>query len=196
MSHRHRDYGLLRPPGPRLLRSLALHFVNRHAHGGKRSIYAELNLTSMVDMLTILVVFLLQTFSASGELFAHNANVKLPISNNYVEISQMPLVVVSHEGVAFKGEPKETSRDLAVGKPKERLDKLGAALEDERTQYLKRYPKEKDTFSGPIMIYMDLNVPSHSLIRVVSTCTAEQYSNVKFLVEEKPVNPAPSTPSP
>lgn len=36
--------------------------------GGKKSVGAELNLTAMVDMLTTIVVFLLQSFAASGDL--------------------------------------------------------------------------------------------------------------------------------
>lgn len=69
--------GLLRPPGARLLRFVGLHFARKQKHGGKRSVYAELNLTSMVDMLTILVVFLLQTFSASGELLQSKPGIKI-----------------------------------------------------------------------------------------------------------------------
>ena len=59
---RHR---LMHRPGPRLKTMAPLAFV-KAGSGGRKSGYAELNLTSMVDMLTILVVFLLQTFSASG----------------------------------------------------------------------------------------------------------------------------------
>ena len=57
--------GLMKKPGPRLRKYAPLKFVRSGGHG-KKSGYAELNLTLMVDMLTILVVFLLQTFSASG----------------------------------------------------------------------------------------------------------------------------------
>lgn len=69
--------GLLRPGGARLLRSIPLRFARKQKHGSKRSVYAELNLTSMVDMLTILVVFLLQTFSASGELLQQKPNLEI-----------------------------------------------------------------------------------------------------------------------
>lgn len=69
--------GLLRPGGARLLRAIPLRFARKQKHGTKRSVYAELNLTSMVDMLTILVVFLLQTFSASGELLQQKPNLKI-----------------------------------------------------------------------------------------------------------------------
>ncbi len=36
--------------------------------GGKKSGFVSLNLTPMVDMFTILVVFLIQLFKASGEV--------------------------------------------------------------------------------------------------------------------------------
>ena len=36
--------------------------------GGKKSGFTELNLTAMVDMFTVIVIFLLQTFSGEGEI--------------------------------------------------------------------------------------------------------------------------------
>ena len=63
MSDRGKIEGLIEPPGPRLKKNIDLKFVRAAAHG-KKTMYAELNLTSMVDMLTILTVFLLMTFSA------------------------------------------------------------------------------------------------------------------------------------
>src|SRR5438309_9299708 len=94
--------GLMRKPGPRLKVYAPLKFVRSAGHG-KRSTYAELNLTSMVDMLTILVVFLLQTFSASGELLSVQKNIVLPEALNFRDLEQAPIIAVSKDAVTLDG---------------------------------------------------------------------------------------------
>ena len=57
----------------------------------------------MVDMLTILTVFLLQTFSASGELVQVNKNIVLPQAQNFTQLEQAPNISISHDAVALDG---------------------------------------------------------------------------------------------
>src|SRR5215470_4005498 len=92
----------MKKPGPRLRRFIPLKFV-RSRGSGKRSMYADLNLTSMVDMLTILVVFLLQTFSASGELLSVQKNIVLPEAQNFKDLEQAPIIAVSKDSVTIDG---------------------------------------------------------------------------------------------
>src|SRR6478735_1689513 len=103
MSDRGKIHGLIEPAGPHLGRDVPLKFVSTHGGHGKKSGYAELNLTSMVDMLTILVVFLLQTFSASGELLTVQKNIVLPEAQNFKDLEQAPIIAVSKESVTLDG---------------------------------------------------------------------------------------------
>ena len=57
----------------------------------------------MVDMLTILVVFLLQTFSASGELLSVQKNIVLPEAQNFKDLEQAPIIAVSKDSVTLDG---------------------------------------------------------------------------------------------
>ena len=98
-------HGLIEKPGSHLGHDVPLKFVQKGAHG-RKSAYAELNLTSMVDMLTILVVFLLQTFSASGELLSVSKNIVLPDAVNF----------------------KESVVSFDVDGPARRVDEVNAAL--------------------------------------------------------------------
>jgi biopolymer transport protein ExbD len=100
--------GLMKPPAPRLRKFIPLKFVTKHG-AGKKSGYAELNLTSMVDMLTILVVFLLQTFSASGELLTVSKNIQLPEAVNFKDLEQAPIIAISRDAVTLNGDPKADS---------------------------------------------------------------------------------------
>src|SRR5262245_1489985 len=106
--HKHR---LIEKPGSRLKIFAPLEFV-KAGSGGRKSSYAELNLTSMVDMLTILVVFLLQTFSASGELLTVQKNISLPEAMNYRDLEQAPIVAVSKESVTLDGRSVADAAEL------------------------------------------------------------------------------------
>jgi biopolymer transport protein ExbD len=64
--------------------------------GGKKSIFVSLNLTAMVDMFTILVIFLIQMFTAAGEVQL-NDKVKVPKSA-YGEKLEEPGTVVLMRG--------------------------------------------------------------------------------------------------
>src|SRR5579864_4492306 len=96
----HGKKGLIAKPGPHLGHEVPLKFVRKGSHG-KKNIYAELNLTSMVDMLTILVVFLLQTFSASGELLVVSKNIVLPEATNFKDLERAPVLGVSKDSVTL-----------------------------------------------------------------------------------------------
>jgi len=112
MSDRGKIHGLIEPAGPHLGRDVPLKYVARGAHG-RKSGYAELNLTSMVVMLTILVVFLLQTFSASGELLTVSKNIVLPEAMNFKELERAPVIGISKESVTLDGRPVANSEDLS-----------------------------------------------------------------------------------
>jgi biopolymer transport protein ExbD len=52
----------------------------------KRGLIAGLTLTSMVDMFSLLVIFLLQTFSTSPELVMVTKGVTLPVASTAREL--------------------------------------------------------------------------------------------------------------
>ena len=51
-------------------------------HEGRKSSYAALNLVAYIDMMTMLVIFLLSIFSATGELLLTQKGVQLPTALN------------------------------------------------------------------------------------------------------------------
>ena len=69
-------------PGRRLMHVVPLKFVQKRVAGRRRpSRRRRLSLTSMIDFLVMVVVFLLMSFSASGEIPV-DKNVKLPKAEN------------------------------------------------------------------------------------------------------------------
>lgn len=175
--------GLMKQPGPRLGKGVPLKFISKGGHG-KKSSYAELNLTSMVDMLTILVVFLLQTFSASGELLVVSKNIVLPDASNFKDLERAPVVGVSKDSVTLDGTPvadatelnKEATVDWKITELHDRLVTL-------KNNYKLLNPT-KD-FAGQVIVQADKLVDFKVIKKIMYSCAVAGYANVNFAVNAK-----------
>jgi biopolymer transport protein ExbD len=72
---------------------------NRPLRGRGRSVVAMLSLTAMVDMFTVVAVFLLQNYQTTGEVIELSENVALPKAHAVRELKPAHVVVVSHENI-------------------------------------------------------------------------------------------------
>lgn len=176
--------GLIKQPGPRLRKFIPLKFVTKHG-AGKKSTYAELNLTLMVDMLTILVVFLLQTFSASGELLTVSKNITLPEALNYKDLEQAPIISISRDAVTLNGEPKADSSELTRETTMDwKIPQLHDDLVVLKNNFKLLHPDPND-WKGLVIIQGDKNIDFKVLKKVMYTCTVAGYNNVNFAVSQK-----------
>src|SRR5260370_26800268 len=99
-------------PGRRLMHGIPLKFVKKRVAGfGNRSINASLSLTSMIDFLVVTVVFLLMTFSASGETPV-TQGVHLPKAENTLDMIDSPIVAVTGNFVLVDGAPAGNTRPI------------------------------------------------------------------------------------
>lgn len=62
---------------------------------GKRGVTATLSLTAMVDMFTVLVIFLLQSYSSTGEILYMPKEIVLPKANRVNELAPSVVVTIS-----------------------------------------------------------------------------------------------------
>lgn len=67
--------------------------------GSKRGVTAELDLTAMVDMFTVLVVFLLQNFNATGEVIFIPKEVTLPKAESTKDLTPATIVTISNKEI-------------------------------------------------------------------------------------------------
>lgn len=74
---------------------------NRPKRNGKRSVVAMLSLTAMVDMFTVLAVFLLQNYQTTGEVIELSDEVKLPRASQVKELKPANVVMVSPREVTL-----------------------------------------------------------------------------------------------
>ena len=175
--------GLIEKPGPHLGKEVPLKFVRKGSHGGKSG-YAELNLTSMVDMLTILVVFLLQTFSASGELLVVSKNIVLPEATNFKDLERAPVVGVAHDSVTLDGTPVADAQQLNQENTVDwKITDLHDKLVTLKTNYKLLHPTEN--FNGTVIVQADKGVDFKIVKKVMYTCAVAGYNNVNFAVQGK-----------
>ena len=144
----------------------------------------RLNLTSMMDMFTIILVFLLKTYSTDGMLIQPSEYLTLPTST----VEKSPEValdlVISKEWIMVNHEPVVTvaevlaSEDLIVQSLKENLEVY--AREAKRMEEL--YGTK---FSGKVTIQGDKEIPYQLLVKVMATCGKSDYPNMRLVVYKK-----------
>jgi biopolymer transport protein ExbD len=74
---------------------------NRHGKkvSGKRNAVAVLQLTAMVDMFTVLTVFLLQNYATTNQILPIEESVALPDATTVKELKPSNVVIISPDGV-------------------------------------------------------------------------------------------------
>lgn len=171
-------------PGRRLMHGVRLKFVQKKVTGhGNRATNAGLSLTSMIDFLIVTVVFLLMTFSASGETPV-NKNVRLPEAENTLDMIDAPIVAIAGSAILVDGNPGGNTRAIEDSKRLQRIDELFNILKGKREVWKQLHPG-KD-FPGVVVLQIDQEVPAVVVKSVFQTSAFAGYPNVSFMVNNLP----------
>ena len=136
----------------------------------KREIHAELLLTALIDAFSILLIFLLMSFSSSGEVLFTGKGIELPKATMGEQLDRQPVVKVEN-GKLFL-EDKEVSADGLV-----------PALLDLRKKFAEMHPGEE--FPGVITIQGDRRLKYEMLNSIVLASSQAGFSDIKFAVITK-----------
>ena len=74
---------------------------NRTIRSRSRTVVAMLSLTAMVDMFTVVAVFLLQNYKTTGEVIQLDDAVALPKAHAVKELRPATVVIVSKEKITM-----------------------------------------------------------------------------------------------
>jgi biopolymer transport protein ExbD len=151
--------------------------------GGKRSIAAALSLTSMIDFLVVTVVFLLMTFSASGETTVAKG-VTLPKAENTLDMIDAPLVAIAGSQILVDGNLAGNTRAIEDSKRLQRIDELFNVLKGKRELWKQLHPNKE--FPGVVVLQIDQEVPAIVVKSVFQTAAFAGYPNVSFMVNMIP----------
>jgi biopolymer transport protein ExbD len=155
--------------------------------GGRKSVNAELNVVPMVDMMTMLVIFLLQQFSATGEVLYMQKDIKLPEAQHGQAIEVAPVIAVSADQVVVTGQKVADVRDLEADTAVYNINALEERLRDEKKRWdfiHQNDPDRERNWKGDVNIQADAKVPFRILKRVMFSAAQAGYYNVNFAALE------------
>ncbi|NIS91077.1 MAG: biopolymer transporter ExbD [Woeseiaceae bacterium] len=147
----------------------------------------KMNLTSLMDVFTILVFFLLVN-SGSVELVESPKDVKLPDSYEESKPRETVVVSVSPEAVMVQGKVVAYVADILENKEAV-LDPLAGRLA-ELSESVIGSATLTVAESQEVTILADKSVPFIVVRRIMSACTGEGYENVSLAVIQKPTQVA------
>ena len=147
----------------------------------------KLNLTSMIDMFTLMVVFLLKNYSAQGQLVTPAEGLLLPTSSIEKSAQEALSVKLSQDNIMVENEivvggesyrAIENQKDFMI----EPLYKVLSERAKSARESAERYKTE---FSGKISIQGDIAIPYNILTRVMYTCGQAGYPTMNLVVYRK-----------
>jgi len=161
--------------------------INRMSRNRKK--ITKMNLTSLMDVFTILVFFLLVN-SGSVELVEAPKDVKLPESRVETKPRETVVIFVSKEDVLVQGKIVARVADILEGQAAT-IDPITARLAELRENIVGPSTMAVAA-SQEVTILADKAVPFVVIRKIMSTCTGEGYENVSLAVIQKPSQVAAS----
>jgi biopolymer transport protein ExbD len=166
-------------PAPRFARSKVL--GGKMSRGHKET-NVDLNVVPMVDMMTMLVIFLLQQFSSTGEVLYMQKDIKLPDARHGQIIEVAPVVAISSAQVVVSGQKvadvSDLDRDQAAV-----IGQLVEKLRDEKKRWDFIHQNDADrekNWKGEVNVQADVKVPFKVLRRVMASAAEAGYGAVNF----------------
>ena len=167
-------------PGVRLARSRVF---GKKLKAGKRGGYANLNLTPMVDMFTIIVIYLLQNFSSDGDILFMSKDISLPNITAKMKLERAPVLAVSSETISLDGARVVDTADLTKDDTWN-IPALEEALREkkrniEQTNLVLR-GGQGEGFKVIVNVQADKTIQFKILKKVMFACNATGFGNINF----------------
>ncbi|HEU4404671.1 MAG TPA: biopolymer transporter ExbD, partial [Polyangiaceae bacterium] len=151
---------MIQKPGRRLMHQVSLAFVRKRAAGsGRRPVNASLNLTSMIDFLLIVVVYLLMSFTGGVETPV-SKTVSLPAAENTLDMISAPVVAINGTQVLVNERPVDFTRAVEDAGKVVRLEELYKYLQTAKKDWEKVNPVKDAKFPGVVILQVDREVPA------------------------------------
>lgn len=152
------------------------HLVNRRRKSftGKKNIGFTLMLTSMVDMFSMMVCFLLQTFSSSPEILVLKG-MSLPDSITPAIVREAPVLAISRDGNIYLDQKLVGKTQDVTKSPDPLLQKLNTI----KVQWSKSHTSP---FTGDINLQADKEIRSTTVSEVMAVLTSSQFQSVQLAV--------------
>ncbi len=154
-----------------------------------------LGMNSLMDIMTILLIFLLKSFSNKADSIQMSEELQLPKSTGLLKLEQTIKVYVTKNSIVVEKDPKGREvklqnemvddTDMLNGSPETHVIATLKDILEEKAEYLKdleRASGGKRKFKGLITIIADKTIPYRVINDVVQTSSVSGFKKVKFAV--------------
>ncbi len=140
----------------------------------KKLLVATLTLTAMVDMFSVLVIFLLQTFSVSPETLI-TKGVQLPSAKTGQQLADAPVLAIAMDGI-FLDQKKIGSSEEVLRQPELLLTGLGEI----KSRWAKNHPQEP--FPGEVHLQADRAIASSLVSKIMGILPSGNVHSIRLAV--------------
>jgi biopolymer transport protein ExbD len=138
-----------------------------------------LNMNSMMDMMTIILLFLLKSYSTEGALASQSESLSLPISARTEKPKKEVNVSVAKDVILVNEMPLMKTQDID---PNEiAILSLQAKLQEYANQERQLEIEAGKEFTHEVIIQGDKGIPFETLFKVMYTCSKSDFYKMRLL---------------
>jgi len=151
---------------------------------------AGLIITSLIDFFSIVVIYLMKSYSSEGSILTNADNLVLPNSMAITKPKEIYLQVAATQDMVLVDNIPVVPTDDVRRIPQDVPDPIVAKLEEKlNATYAQEQQMVKlgalNKIQGNVIIQMDKNVEFDVLFKLMNTCGKVGYNNMNFAVMER-----------
>jgi biopolymer transport protein ExbD len=152
--------------------------IKKHNMGAGK---VKVNLTSMMDIFTNILLFLLVNYATEGMLIQPSEDIRLPKSTTQKSPEIGLDLVISKEWILVNNDPVIKVKDIINQKSFYIIP-----LQEKLNVFAREAKKMEELygtkFSGKVTIQGDVTIPYKLLVKVMATCGKSDYPNMRLVV--------------
>jgi biopolymer transport protein ExbD len=136
---------------------------------------ASLNLTPMIDMMTILLVFLIKNYSTDPSFLTNTQGIELSQTTSDTGAPDKPVLIIGKDGILLDG---QTLVSFPSGIPSKAY--LGSKVVPELMDALELKKAADADFSGTLILQADKSISYTTLKPLLRTAGVAGFNDIKF----------------
>jgi biopolymer transport protein ExbD len=164
-----------------------MELTSQDSHG-PRGGDVHINVTALVDMMMVLVIFLVMNFNASGEMNFVSKDLQMPEGQHGLELTRVPILAVDSKNTLYFEGAIIADLSLVLDQVDMKIAELEEKLVDQRQRFEAiggnraegMAPAEDPTTT--VNVQADKSVSMNVIKRVLYTCEVAGYSRVRLAI--------------
>ncbi|MFZ3229792.1 MAG: biopolymer transporter ExbD [Pseudobdellovibrio sp.] len=142
----------------------------------------HLNMAPMVDMFSVLVIYLIMNFSSSGEIYFVSKSVTIPKATKGIAMESFPIISVVKDKISFDAESVGGEQSVFVEELNdEKAPKLRAMLQ--KVASIEKQISGTNKFRGQVNLQADVNASVEDVKKVMRVLIDEGWTGINFIVD-------------